>query len=248
MDRREERGIPFVKIERVTKRFNRVVALKDVSISLRQGEIVTLVGDNGAGKSTLSKIVNGSIQPDTGSIEINGAQQTAYATAEAIRQGIYTVYQDLNLCDTLSVYENVFLGQEIVKNGLLHKEEMRRKTKEIFERLHITIEDINERVAYLSGGQRQAIAIARAILRASKMIIFDEPTAAMGVNESEKIRALMLQLRDAGVGLLLISHDMKLVESVSDRVYVLRHGEITAHLERETIDEKALIANMTGMR
>lgn len=237
----------YIKLENISKRFNNVKAVDNVTMSVNLGEITSIVGDNGAGKSTLIKIINGSLNKDSGKIFLDKKEVDNYNTLESIKNGIKTVYQDLNICDDLTVVENIFLGQEISRLGFLNKKNMEQKSQDILEDLSINICDINSKVKNLSGGQRQAVAIVRCIVEKSKILIMDEPTAAMGIRETQNTIKLIKKLKSNGVGIILISHDLKIITELSDKVFVLRNGKLVNELVCTDINEKSLIYNMSGV-
>ena len=218
-----------LRVEHLAKRFGAVVALRDVSLHLARGEVLGLIGDNGAGKSTLLKTLCGFHQPDAGQILVDGAEVLLRSVDHARSLGIDTVYQDLALVNELSVYHNMFLNRELVRARLLNNREMRRLAIEHLTSMGITnIPDVRVEVAKLSGGQRQAIAVARAVYSDAKVLLLDEPLAAMGAKEGTLILDLIHDLRDAGkVSIIIIAHNYAQVLEVCDRVTVLQYGQIT---------------------
>jgi ABC-type sugar transport system ATPase subunit len=214
----------------IAKRFDAVEVLRDVSIRLRRGEVLGLIGDNGAGKSTLMKILNGFHPPDTGEIRVNGEQVELRSVAHARELGIETVYQDLALIDELPVYLNLFLNKEHVRRPLrlLDKRKMKRLAREQLDDMGVNIPSVAADVAFLSGGQRQAIAVARAVYSDAKIILLDEPLAAMGAKEGGIILSLVRQLKERGdVSIIMIAHNYAQIVDVCDRVNLLQQGEIT---------------------
>jgi D-xylose transport system ATP-binding protein len=244
---------PLLEIKGVTKRFGAVEALTDVDFEVRAGEVVALVGDNGAGKSTLIKAISG-IQPgDTYDATWDGQSVHLNTPQDASRLGIATVYQDLALCDNLDVVANLFLGKEEVESGAagitrtLDEIEMEQKSVELLRSLAVrTLRSVRTEVGSLSGGQRQTVAIARAILGESKIVILDEPTAALGVAQTRQVLDLILRLKDQGLGVVLISHNVLDVFEVSDRIIVLRLGRRVATFKTSETNQEEVVAAITG--
>jgi ABC-type sugar transport system ATPase subunit len=225
----ERAGEEVLRVEHMAKRFGGVIALRDVNIQLGRGEVLGLIGDNGAGKSTLIKIMCGFHQPDAGRILVGGEEVTLRSVDHARSLGIDTVYQDLALVNELSVYHNMFLNRERVVWPLLNNRVMRKLATEHLASMGITnIPDVGVEVAKLSGGQRQAIAVARAVYSDAKILLLDEPLAAMGAKEGALILDLIHDIRAAGrVSVIIIAHNYAQVLEVCDRVNVLQHGQIT---------------------
>jgi simple sugar transport system ATP-binding protein len=218
-----------VRVEHIAKRFGALTALRDVNLRLGRGEVLGLIGDNGAGKSTLIKIICGFHQPDSGQIFVDGRPVSLRSVDDARAAGIDTVYQDLALINELSVYHNIFLNRERVRWPLLNNRLMRRLATEYLSTMGIAIPDVSVEVAKLSGGQRQAIAIARSVYsEANKILLLDEPLAAMGAKEGALILDLISDLKERGdVSIIIIAHNYAQVFQVCDRVNVLQHGQIT---------------------
>jgi len=223
-----------IRVEHISKRFGAVRALEDVSMRLKRGEVLGLIGDNGAGKSTLIKIICGFQKPDRGKIFVDGEEVQLRSVAHARSLGIDTVYQDLALVPGMSVYHNMFLRRELlgrvggVTLPLLNNGEMRKLARKHLDEMGVRIPDVDAEVAQLSGGQRQSIAVARSVYSEAKMILLDEPLAAMGVKEGALILDLIRKLRDqSDVSMILILHNYAHVFEVCDRVNLLQHGEIT---------------------
>ena len=217
--------IPIIEMRDISKRFGGVQALQDVNIDLYEGEILGIVGHNGAGKSTLVKILSGAYSADTGRINFKGREVEIRNPKDSKALGIETIYQHLALADNMNVPANVFLGREIKSRlGILDDRSMEIETKRMLERLKIKIESLKVRVHKLSGGQRQCIAISRTIYFNAKILIMDEPTAALGVEETNTVHELMKQLKSEGVAIILISHDLHDVFELSDRIVVLKNG------------------------
>lgn len=217
-----------LKTECITKSYGHVVALRGVSLAVQRGSITAVVGDNGSGKSTLIKIVSGMLRPDSGSITVDGTTVPSLTARRAIQLGIRTVYQDLALDDCKNSIENIFLGAEVMKGPFLNRHAMTEQTAVLLQRLHVEIPDLYEPVRNLSGGQRQGIAIARALLHPGKLLLLDEPTAAMGIEESHRALKLFRKFRDEGMTQLLISHNLHQVYSLADYIYVFRAGRCIA--------------------
>jgi ABC-type sugar transport system ATPase subunit len=219
---------PILKVQAVSKRFGGVHALENVSLELYPGEVLALAGDNGAGKSTLIKIISGVHHPDEGTIWYSGSEVTFENPQKAREHGIETIYQDLALADNLDVGANVFLGREPLKRVLgfpvLDRKQMRAQAADALRVLDIQIHRFDLPIRSLSGGQRQAVAIGRAIHWKAKILIMDEPTAALGVPEQRKVIALIKNMKQSGVGVIFISHNLVDIFAVSDRIVVLRRG------------------------
>jgi simple sugar transport system ATP-binding protein len=224
-----ENGAPDVlRVEHVTKKFGAITALRDVSLTLRKGEVLGLIGDNGAGKSTLVKILSGYHHPDAGQVSVFGEPVHLKSVIHARSLGIDTVYQDLALVPGLSVYHNMFLKREHTRAGVLNNASMRKLAREHLDSLGVNIPDVNAEVATLSGGQRQAIAVARSVFSDAKIILLDEPLAAMGAKEGGLILKLIRQLRERGdVSQIVIAHNYLHVLETCDRVCLLQNGRIT---------------------
>jgi simple sugar transport system ATP-binding protein len=243
---------PLLAAYDVVKRYGQVEALRGASFTLRRGEVVALIGDNGAGKSTLTKVLSGAVRPDSGRLEVDGEPVEFHSPLDAQRLGLETVYQDLALAYDLDAAANLYLGREIFKPtplrwfGLLDKAAMRRGAKAAFDDLRITLRDVTVPVGSLSGGQRQCVAVARAVAFATKVVFMDEPTAALGVVQRGQVLDLIRRIRDQGVAVVLISHNMPEVLSVSDRVEVLRLGRRVARLATATATVEDLVSAMTG--
>lgn len=242
-----------LRVAGVSKRYGGLVALDDVSFEVRHGEVVGLVGDNGAGKSTLLKIMSGAIAPSAGHIEVKGARQTFASPADAAAVGVSTVYQDLALSPQRDVTENFFLGRELLscnwlgsRLGWLDKAAMRETTRAKLAELRVKIRDLDAQCGSLSGGQRQALAIARAAAWCSSALLLDEPTSALGAEQHSEVLELIRHMRASGRAVVLISHQMPDILTTCDRVLVLRLGRIVAVLEREQINADDLVGYITG--
>jgi simple sugar transport system ATP-binding protein len=225
-------GRPAIEVQHLAKSFGAVVALVDLSLRLEQGECLGLIGDNGAGKSTLIKILSGFHRPDSGRILVNGEEAAIRSVDHARSLGIDTVYQDLALVPTLSVAHNMFLNREVTKGigplRMLSNGEMRRRARTYLDDIGIrTLRSVHSEVAMLSGGQRQAIAIARSVHSGARILLLDEPLAAMGAKEGEMILDLIRDLKERGHSMIVVAHNYVHVLEVCDRVVLLQHGEIT---------------------
>lgn len=230
----------------ITKTYGAVRALDGARLIVRAGEVVALVGDNGAGKSTLVKVVSGAVQPDDGTISFLGRPARIHRPSDAQALGITTVFQDLALCENLDVVANLFLGTEKRSWSVLGELAMERTARDLLASLDVRIPDVRAPVALLSGGQRQSVAIARALLGEPNMVILDEPTAALGVEQTAQVLDLIRRLRERGLAVLLVSHNLVDVRAVSDRIVVLRLGRNVADLETATASQEQIVAAITG--
>jgi D-xylose transport system ATP-binding protein len=243
---------PAIEARGISKRYGAVQALENVDFEVYPGEIVALVGDNGAGKSTLVKALAGAHAVDAGTIFVNGREAKLHTPADATALGIAVIYQDLALCDNLDVVENIFLGRELLRGfggtlRVLVELEMERRAIETVRRLKVNIPNARSTVANLSGGQRQAVAIAKAVMWDPQVIILDEPTAALGVAQTLQIVELIKQLREQGHAVALISHNLSEIFGIADRIIVLRLGHRVATLDPKTATHDAVVAAITGM-
>lgn len=239
--------------EHISRSFGAVAALRDASISVEEGQILGLVGDNGAGKSTLIKILAGVVAPDSGRITLDGADLTHKGPQDALNSGIETVYQDLALVDTMSAYQNVYMGREILSGSFLFRlfnkvddRTMRKKARGVLDDLGVKIPSVNASVKQMSGGQRQCLAIARAVLWGRRVVILDEPTAALGVHESEQVLNLVARLREHRVSVILVTHNMQHLMQVADRVTVMRLGRTIAHRSIKDTTVEEVVGLITG--
>ncbi|MTE21475.1 ATP-binding cassette domain-containing protein [Streptomyces sp. TRM43335] len=237
---------PVLALRGISKRFGAVQALTDVDLEVHAGEVVALVGDNGAGKSTLVKTIAGVGPADEGVFEWEGRPVEVNRPHDAQDLGIATVYQDLALCDNLDVVGNLFLGREIIRAGVLDEIEMERRARELLDTLSIRIPSVRIPVASLSGGQRQTVAIARSMLGEPKLVILDEPTAALGVEQTAQVLDLVERLRERGHAVILISHNMADVKAVADKVAVLRLGRNNGVFDVATTSQEEIISAITG--
>jgi simple sugar transport system ATP-binding protein len=251
-DGRATHGSPVYELDRVEKSYGQVQALRGVSLTLRAGEIHALLGDNGAGKSTLLKIASGAIAPDSGQLRLGGRAISVTSPKEVRGLGVETVYQDLALASDRSAAANVYVGRELLRPGLLgrlgilDRRAMNRHTRREFESLSVPVSDVTRPVRKLSGGQRQGVAIARAAIWADTVLLLDEPTAALGVRQRDAVQELMLALRERGLAILWVSHDVPTVLEVADRVTVLRLGEVAAARPAAEADVSWAVAAMVG--
>lgn len=247
---REDR-LALLELSGVTKEFGAIRALSDVSFAIQPGEVVGLMGDNGAGKSTLVKIISGIYQPTSGSLSFDGSHAQIHSPAEARRLGIETVYQDLALADNLTAAENIFLGRELKRHigpfRFLRHAAMNARAAELFAELKSETR-ADDYVRQMSGGQRQAVAIARTRLSDAKLILMDEPTAAISVRQVAEVLNLIHRLRDAGIAVILISHRMPDVFSVCERVIVMRRGTKVADKQISRSSPEEVTALITGAK
>ncbi len=237
---------PVLSMTGVSKRFGAVQALKDIVFSVDAGEVVALVGDNGAGKSTLVKCIAGVYPPDEGDVVFDGSHVDIASPAQAQELGIATVFQDLALCDNLDVVSNLYLGNEVVRNRALDEVTMEKESWRLLRELSAKIPSVRIPVASLSGGQRQTVAIARSLLGKPKVVMLDEPTAALGVAQTAEVLNLVERLRENGHGVILISHNMSDVMAVADRVVVLRLGRNNGEFRVSDTNVQEIIAAITG--
>ncbi len=240
----------LLEVEDLEKRFGAVQALRGATLSLRRGAVTALVGDNGAGKSTLIRCLTGVHRPDRGTVRFKGREVHFRLPEDARELGIETVYQDLALVEDLTVWQNVFLNRE-VRRGLgpvrfLNKRAMVRSAEETLQRLGVNVPSVNASVRRLSGGQRQSVAVSRAVSWGSALVIMDEPTASLGVRETEAVEELV-RLRREGLTVLIISHDLRQVMRLADHVWVLRQGRVVGGRRVAESDEQELVAMITGV-
>jgi ABC-type sugar transport system ATPase subunit len=237
---------PTLVADSVVKRFGRVEALRGASLEARDGRVTAIIGDNGAGKSTLIKCLAGIHQPDGGRIVLRGEEVTFASPQVARDAGMEVVYQDLALVDSLPVWKNLFLNRERRRRGLLDRSAMREQAREMLQRLDVGLPSVDEEIGNLSGGQRQAVAIARAAGWGSGVVIMDEPTAALGVREGRAVEELIVRLRDEGRCLLVISHNFEQVMRISDHVYVMRQGRVVKDVPTTETTGLDLVSYITG--
>jgi len=240
-----------VEARQLTKNYHAVQALVDGTFKIRRAEIVGFAGENGAGKSTLMKIVAGSVQASTGQLFIDGVERKFWNPAAVRREGVEMVYQDLALCDNLNVYENIFLGRELKvrKGGMLVLDHvtMRHRAHALLDRLHVHLKSLVEPVSFLSGGQRQMVAICRATAFSPKLIIMDEPTASLSVSASRPLMDLILRLPSESTAVIIVSHRLSDLLELSKRIYVVRRGMVENELNTAKTTELALLRAMAGL-
>jgi ABC-type sugar transport system ATPase subunit len=242
---------PILQVKDLYKRFGGLIAVDHVSLNIYAGEVVGLLGDNGAGKSTLIKMISGAYKPDGGQILLNGEAVSFATPLEARRRGIETIYQDLALCENLDASANIFLGREKMRHQLgilrvLDRPYMLHEARQVLDQLDIRIPELRSPIRQLSGGQRQAVSIARAVYWNAHLMIMDEPTAALGVPEQLKVLELIRTLRNQGVPVLLISHNMQDVFAVADRVIVMRRGSKAGEVRVSDTNENEVVGLMVG--
>ena len=246
-------GTPALEVRNATKRFGPVLALNDVSLEARRGEVLALLGDNGAGKSTLIKCISGVHQFDAGELIIDGVSSPIRSPSEARTAGIETVYQDLALFDNLTPAQNFYAGRELsgpswlpLGMRFLRSREMDQRTSDVLDRLKVILPRQDATIALMSGGQRQAVAVARASVFARKVVILDEPTAALGLREARKVLDLVAQLRDEGNAVILITHNMEHVTELASRAVVLRQGRKVGEIVPTKTNQQELVAMIVG--
>ena len=241
---------PLLEMTGINKSFGPVHVLHDVDFSVHPGEVTALVGDNGAGKTTLVKCVVGIYPIDSGEIRFDGKPVTVHRPRDAAALGIEVVYQDLALCDNLDIVQNMFLGRELQqRGGLLDESEMERRARSTLASLSVrTVKSVRQVVSSLSGGQRQTVAIAKSVLWNSKVVLLDAPTAALGVAQTEQVLALVRRLADAGLGVVLISHNMNDVLKVSDRIATLYLGRLAAEVMAKDVTQAQVVELITSGR
>ena len=241
---------PLVELRRISKTFGGVHALEDVDVDLNAGEVVALLGHNGAGKSTLIKVLSGVHAPDHGEIRVRGDAVRIESTRDAKALGIETIYQNLALAENLDAVANLFLGRErYTRFGFLDEETMEHETRRMLDRMKLRLPSLRSEVSRLSGGQRQAIAIGRAVYFDAKILIMDEPTAALGPEETAKVGELVRELKTQGIGIFLISHDIHDVFDLADRITVLSHGRVvgtvrTADVSKDDVLSMIILGRM----
>lgn len=237
---------PLLQLRSVSKHFGGVRALIDVDFSLRAGEVVGLVGDNAAGKSTLARMVAGVHQPDGGTILLDGRQVTIDSAQAAIGMGIATVFQEFALVETMDVTSNIFLGRELTGPRLLQERRMEDLARGYLMQLNARIPDLRVPLGTLSAGQRQCVAIARTLVTQPRLVVLDEPTASLSVGQTAEVLGHVERLRDMGLGVILISHNLGDVRAVSDRVEVLRHGRNNGSFDASTASYEDILSAVTG--
>ncbi len=240
----------MLELRGVSKRFGAVQALSEVDFEVFPAEVVGLVGDNGAGKSTLVKVIAGAYRPDVGRYVFEGREVVVATPRDATALGVQTVYQDLALCDNLDVVANLYLGREPQQRSgglrLLDEIAMERSARDFVQELHVRIPSLRSLLATLSGGQRQSVAVARSVMWNSKVVLLDEPTAALGVEQTRQVKELIQRLREKGLGVVVISHNLADVFDVTDRIVVLRLGRRVATFETRSASRRDVVASITG--
>jgi D-xylose transport system ATP-binding protein len=243
---------PLLELQSVSKSFGAVQALSGVDFDVHAGEVVGLVGDNGAGKSTLVKVMSGIHLPDNGAYMFDGQQQHVTGPNDPAGFGVATVYQDLALCDNLDVVANLFIGHELVSRGPgrlvreLDEPDMEKRSAELLKTFSINIPSVRSEVGMMSGGQRQSIAIARALVGDARVVLLDEPTAALGVAQTAQVLALVRRLREQGLGVVIISHNLADIFEVCDRVYVMRLGRLSGIYNIGDTTPEEIVGAITG--
>ncbi len=242
---------PTIRLEHVTKRFGGLTAVNDVSMAVYPGEVVALAGDNGAGKSTLIKMISGVYRPDEGNIFLSDREITMSSPMEARSLGIETIYQDLALCENLDASVNIFLGREPMRRLLflfkqVDRSQMLSESQKVLDRLDIHIPNLRRPIREMSGGQRQAVAIARAVYWNARLVIMDEPTAALGVPEQRKVHELVKTLKTQMVPVIIISHNLQDIFAVADRIIVMRRGRKVGDVQASDVSDDDLVSLMVG--
>ena len=237
---------PLLSLRRVSKVFGGVEALVDVDLHVSAGEVVALVGDNAAGKSTLARLVAGVYQPDGGVVAMHGRAVNLSSTQAAFAQGIATVFQEFALVEELDITANIFLGRELESGGLLDQPLMDELARRYLGRLNTRIPDLRFKLRKLSAGQRQCVAIARTLVAEPRLVVLDEPTASLSVAQTAEVLSYIEDLRDRGLGVIFISHNLTDVRAVADRVEVLRHGRLNGSFDAATASYDEIIAAITG--
>ncbi len=237
---------PLLTLESVTKRFGAIEALVDVDLTVNRHEVVALVGDNAAGKSTIARMIAGVYRPTEGTIRLDGQAITIASTQMAFHMGIATVFQELALCENLDVTSNIFLGRELKRRRILDEDEMTRQARDFLDRLGGRIPDVHSALYTLSAGQRQCVAIARTLVAEPRLVILDEPTASLSVTQTAEVLTHIEGLRELGLGVILISHNLTDVRAVADRIEVLRHGRNNGSFDGRDASYEEVIAAMTG--
>jgi len=242
-----EQGTPILELKNISKRFGAVQALDGIDFEVFPSEVVALVGDNGAGKSTLIKVIAGINHPDSGEIFFAGQPVVITGPRDVARLGIATVYQDLALCDNLDVVANLFLGREEVGPApVLKEEDMEKRAVEVLKSLSVKLPHVRTPIAALSGGQRQSVAVSRSVMWAAKVVLLDEPTAALGVAQTKQVLALIRRLKEQGLGVVVISHNLADVFEVCDRIVVLRLGRRIGDFRVADATREQVVSAITG--
>lgn len=242
-----DRLTPSLELQGVSKRFGRVAALESVNLAAYRGEILAIVGDNGAGKSTLIKAISGVFRPDEGEIFVEGLPVTLTSPAEARKAGIATVFQDLALVECLDVSTNMFLGQFPMRGMFVDRRRMDLESRKFLDELKVTVGDVHTEIGMLSGGQRQIIAIARAVRAGANTVLLDEPTAALGVRETKHAANIISSLKEAGNAVICVSHDLEFVFALADRIQVMRLGKVAGVRKVADTTREEIISLITGL-
>jgi ABC-type sugar transport system ATPase subunit len=243
-----DRLAPALELRGLSKKFGRVTALEGVDLTARSGEILAIVGDNGAGKSTLIKAISGIYRPDEGVILVDGQSTTFTSPADARTAGIATVFQDLALVECLDVSTNMFIGQLPRKGWFVDRKKMDRESRRFLDELKVTVADVHTQIGMLSGGQRQIIAIARAVRAGARTVLLDEPTAALGVRETKHAADIITALRTAGNAVIVVSHDIEFVFAFADRIQVMRLGRVAGVRNTAETTREEIISLITGTK
>jgi len=246
----QENRRTILTVHNISKSFGSVEALNEVNFEIYKNEVVGIVGDNGAGKSTLIKIISGNFPPDKGEIFFEGKKIVFKSPIDARKLGIETVYQDLSVCNNLDSVSNLFIGRELYKNiigfEILDKKNMEKKAIEVLGKVGIDIPSVREKIEYLSGGQRQAVALSRFVAWGKKLALLDEPTAALGVRETRQVLNLINSIRSENISIILISHNLQQVFEIVDRIIVLRHGKVVGIKNRNETNPDEVVSMITG--
>ncbi len=242
----------LLAVKSISKSFGSVVALNDVNFEVYKNEVVGIVGDNGAGKSTIIKIISGNYPPDEGKIYFEGIKVNFKSPIDARKLGIETVYQDLSVCENLDSASNLFIGRELYKNiigfEVLDKKNMEKKTIEVLKKVGIEIPSIREKIEYLSGGQRQAVALSRFVAWGKNLALLDEPTAALGIRETGQVLKLINTIRKENISIILISHNLQQVFAAVDRIIVLRLGKVVGIRKVDETTPDEIVSMITGSK
>ena len=237
---------PLLELRSVSKHFGGVLALVDVDLTVRAGEVVALVGDNAAGKSTVARMVSGVYQPDGGQVLLDGRPVTIASAQAAFAMGIAAVFQEFALAENLDVTSNIFLGRELSSGALLDVDRMDDLARSYLAQLNARIPDLRTPLVQLSAGQRQSVAIARTLVRKPRLVVLDEPTASLSVGQTAEVLSYVERLRDMGLGVILISHNLNDVRAVADRIEVLRHGRNNGTFDAATASYGDVLSAITG--
>lgn len=241
------RSTPVLSVRGVSRNYGAVRALVDVDLDIHPREVVAIVGDIGAGKSTLARVMSGALAPDAGHVEIDRTPVSLASTRVARAYGVAAVFQDLALCENLDVVQNLFLGQELRRGGMLDERLMERRAWEVLGQLAARVPSVRAPVRTLSGGQRQSVAVARTLIGNPRVVVLDEPLASLGISQTAEVLNMVARLRESGLGVVIVSHSMVDVQAVADRIVVLRLGKINGDFIAEHASYEGLIAAITGI-